>query len=654
LAAPHFEYAGTLRERGDFANAAIYFERGLRIDPGHVRGRKLFGLCLLELGRYTEARAQLTRALAHGEDLAGIHAGLGFAAFAQGDAEEGVRRSREALRLDASQVFAANNLAWALATHSSESVRNPQEAIRVAETALARTDSQPPDLFDTLAAAYASAGRYEEAVDAEVDAIRTANALDERNKARDFATRLALYRSARPFVDGQPPAPIEAPARGLDALHGALLIVLDTVRADHLSAYGYPRPTSPALERLAARGVLFEQAISNAPWTLPSVAALLAGDASVRSFDAEQQRLQRSLVEEFVRAGFATVAFTEGGFVSRYFGLDRGFLEYVEKEGAVQFSGEGQPARGPTGGSIEKTFAAARAWLDRYGDAPFFVLIHTYEPHTPHTRHSFTEGLDRGRLGATFDSVDLRELQRGGVMPTRAELRYLEALYDGGILESDRQVGALLAHLEQSGLAERTLVVVTSDHGEELGEHFPRHAGDHGHSLRDTLVRVPLILANPLERYPVERVAAQVRTVDVLPTMAALLDVALPEGLSGRDLTPLLRGQSTAERVAFGGFTHLGPNRAFVRAEGFKYIATTEGKAKRPMAERPPETQLYDLRADPAEQRNLAAKRPELRERLSEELRRQREAAGHGAPAPSLEGLPKELQERLESLGYVE
>ncbi len=191
-----------LRERGAFAEAASHLERGLRIDPGHVLARKLFGLCLLELGRYAEARAELTRALAHGEDLAEIHAGLGFAAAALGDAEEGIRHSREALRLDPSQVFAANNLAWALATHPRAALRDPQEAVRAAESAVSHSDAESPDLLDTLAAAYASAGRFEEAVRAQTDALRLADARGERAKAADYRARLALYRAERPFVEG--------------------------------------------------------------------------------------------------------------------------------------------------------------------------------------------------------------------------------------------------------------------------------------------------------------------------------------------------------------------------------------------------------------------------------------------------------------------
>ena len=122
--------------------------------------------------------------------------------YALGDAEEGIRHSREALRLDPAQLFAANNLAWALATHPNAALRNPQEAVRVAETALAYSGGESPDLLDTLAAAYASAGRFEEAVRAETDALRIANARGEALKAADYQVRLTLYRAEKPFVDG--------------------------------------------------------------------------------------------------------------------------------------------------------------------------------------------------------------------------------------------------------------------------------------------------------------------------------------------------------------------------------------------------------------------------------------------------------------------
>ncbi|MDH5308081.1 MAG: sulfatase-like hydrolase/transferase, partial [Myxococcales bacterium] len=651
--APQLEYANMLRERGELADAALHFARGLRLDPHDALARKRYGLTLLELGRYEEAYAELTRALAEDEGSAEIHAALGAAAGALGRTQEALQHNRAALGLDPQQLSAANNLAWTLATHPSDAIRDAEEAIRIAERAVALTQRQVADPLDTLAAAYAAAQRFEDAVGAEVDAIRMANLADETRKAEGFQARLRLYRAERAYVDGEPASAVEAALPASD-LQGAVLILLDTVRADHLSAYGYARPTSPVLEALAKRGVLFEQAISSAPWTLPAVAALLAGDVSARTYDAEHRQLEHSAVESLVRAGYTTAAFTEGGFVSRHFGLDRGFLEFSEEEGAVQLlSGDERRGSG-RGGSIQKTFAAAGAWLAKHRDERFFLLVHTYEPHTPYTRRRFAQGLDPGRFGARFTLSDVRALQSGEIEPTPAELRYIEALYDGGLFASDRQIGVLLEQMDRLGLADRTLVVVTSDHGEELGEHFPERTGDHGHALHDSQVRVPLILANPRERYPLRRVAAQVRSIDVLPTVAALLGVHVGDERTGRDLTPLMRGRREPERSAFGGFTKAGPNRAFLRSGGFKYIESTGGEARQPMRTPPPDRQLYALQADPGEQRNLAAEQPERLAVWHESLRRAREASGHGATATGAGAVPDALRERLRSLGYSE
>jgi arylsulfatase A-like enzyme len=141
---------------------------------------------------------------------------------------------------------------------------------------------------------------------------------------------------------------------------GTVIIMLDTVRPDHLSCYGYERETSPVLARLAGRGVLFETVVSFAPWTLPSVASFLAGTRPGPGVFV-QGRLQQSLAESFRDAGFATAAFTEGGFVSRFFGFDLGFADYHEEEGAVQLRGQGQPRNSNPSGGIANTFRRAKA-----------------------------------------------------------------------------------------------------------------------------------------------------------------------------------------------------------------------------------------------------------------------------------------------------
>jgi len=151
-------------------------------------------------------------------------------------------------------------------------------------------------------------------------------------------------------------------------LQGAILIVLDTVRADHVSCYGHDRPTTPALDGLADAGVRFEQVVSNSPWTLPAVVGLLTGEYPRRTF---RERMSRSLVEVFQRAGLATGASTEGGFVSRHFGLDLGFDHFEEEEGNVQLWIEDrEPEPDPEGG-IEHTFDRARKWLAVHRDERF-------------------------------------------------------------------------------------------------------------------------------------------------------------------------------------------------------------------------------------------------------------------------------------------
>ena len=436
-------------------------------------------------------------------------------------------------------------------------------------------------------------------------------------------------------------------------LQGAVLILLDTVRADHLSCYGYGRPTTPALDALARSGVRFTQVVSQAPWTLPSVASLLAGRQPGHALD---ERLSSSIVERLQAAGLVTAAFTEGGFVSRAFGFDRGFAAFEEEEGTVRLVQPGEPVATPERqeGGIAHTFARAAEWLRRQRADRFFLLVHTYEAHTPYTNHDFAGGLRPGRVGSAFSLDTIARLRSGEIALDADEIEYTKALYDGDIRNADRHVETLLDTLRASGLADRTLVVVTSDHGEELADHYPTNTGSHGHSLRDPLVMVPLIVADPGRRYPRPEVTAQVRLMDVLPTIADLLGVAVEPPVEGHSLVPLMEGVETADRTALTGNTRRGPPRLGVRALGFKYIVTTgPDETTPPLSPPPPARQLYDLAADHAERRNLAAERPAL----VASLQRLLDGAPGDRPAGEeavIEDGDAALRERLRALGYIE
>lgn len=427
---------------------------------------------------------------------------------------------------------------------------------------------------------------------------------------------------------------------------GLVLVVLDTLRADRLGCLGNPRPSSPHLDALAREGVLFEGAVATSSWTLPSMAALLSGRVPTGAvFD---RRLRRSLVEQLSAAGFETAAFTEGGYVSAAFGLDRGFALFREQEGEVRLLGGGATG----GGGIERTFARAAAWLRQVGDRPFFLLVHTYEVHAPYRRRHFASGPPPPGLGPTFELSDVVRIRRGQLALGRREREYLAALYDGGVLEADRHVGALLAELRRLRLDARTTVAVTSDHGEDLGGRFPRFAGDHGHALYEEQIRVPLLLRGP-DLPAGLRIPDPVRLVDLLPTLLDLAGVEVPEGLEGRSLLPLLRGASAPPPDTLLRTTGEAgkPARVGLRTERFKLLVSD------PLARpRTPAVELFDLERDPGERENLAAARPALRDELRQRLEaaRVRERA-EGPPRYALpEELPPELESRLRALGYLD
>jgi arylsulfatase A-like enzyme len=199
------------------------------------------------------------------------------------------------------------------------------------------------------------------------------------------------------------------------------------------------------------------------------------------------------------------------------------------------------------------------------------------------------------------------------------------------------------------------LIVITSDHGEELGDHYPLELANHGHSLKDDQLRVPLIISHPGIDYPVKRVRQAARTIDILPTIADLLKVPLKKPVDGKSLTLFMLGADPRERVVFGGSVDYGPLRSFVRTPQFKYIEVTgenvTGEGDTELNPMPDRIQLYDLDVDPKEMNNIAESRPEVAARLGEMLRKHQEGTServHGNVLPSV------LEERLRSLGYLQ
>lgn len=319
-----------------------------------------------------------------------------------------------------------------------------------------------------------------------------------------------------------------------------LLISIDTLRADHLGCYGYDRPTSPNIDQFSAESVLFQTAIAHAPSTTPSHASIFTSrlpehHGAWRSRNQPIARELRTMAEILKEAGLRTASFNGGGQVAASYGFNRGFETY-----------ESSPSR-----FAEKADQAIR-WFQRNPDQRFFMFLHTYEVHAPYEPEPTDMAtFDGGYTGAIGDAILpglLIDINDGKVALSAPDARHIINAYDAEIRSMDRGFRQLIAYLRKSGLLDRTIVIFTSDHGEEFGEHG--QMGRHSHALYDELLRVPLLLRLPEARLGSTRVEAQVRGIDLLPTVMDLLGRRPLQQFDGTSLLPLMAGASEPERVA--------------------------------------------------------------------------------------------------------
>ena len=381
-------------------------------------------------------------------------------------------------------------------------------------------------------------------------------------------------------------------ACGGDSAHPNVVIVaIDTLRADHLGCYGYPRPTSPRIDAFAAESVLFEQTVAQSPWTLPSFASIMTGVIPERH-GAGQGKLclvlpcaalesqQETLAEVMRRAGYRTASFVSNGFVSAGVGLDRGF-ETAELS--------------PLGGVAMRL---ARKWVETHQQEPMFLFVHLVEPHMPYEPPAadaapFIDATYAGPIGARADFTNAY-----GKLDD-ADRRRIVDLYDGEVHADDRLVGTMLDTLEQLGLDRKTLVVLVADHGEELFDHG--FVG-HGHTLFDELLRVPLVVRFPAGE-PRGRVAHQVRAMDVFPTVLEVAGIPAPPGLDAVSLVGAAHGDAPppATANAIAEFTYRGPDLRALRTAEEKLVFDHDAGTSR----------LFDLIADPKETIDVGERRSE-------------------------------------------
>jgi arylsulfatase A-like enzyme len=432
-----------------------------------------------------------------------------------------------------------------------------------------------------------------------------------------------------------------------------ILIMVDTLRADHLNSYGYTKPTSPNMTAFADEAVQFDAAFAQASWTRPSVASLLTSlPPSAHKVMYKPDRLPDSVTtvaEAFDAHGYSTGGLVTNYNIAPYFNFAQGFdsYKYLDPE-YYFFADEGSSklslynlARvirekvAPSTDNpahyyqdAEVTTDAAISWIDAQKDNPFFLFLTYMDPHDPY----FARPLD-GEAYARASNVNPD--------PKMAK-RFIE-IYDGEIAYWDEHFGRLMAHLKAQGIYDKAVIVVTSDHGEE----FQDHGGWwHGTTLYEEQIHVPLVIKMPAgvgsAGFSRDDLA---RLTDVPPTLTAAAKIKAPEGWHGRDLF----GKADAPDTVFAEEDHQGNVLRSLRGPDWKIIEANEDNP------RGLDTfEFYKIGDDPKEQKNLASEQDEKLSQWKVALEKAGEGAQVGAVERDQLTLDESSRERLKSLGYLE
>ncbi len=502
------------------------------------------------------------------------------------------------------------------------------------------------------------------------------------------AAGLVLFSFVPPILTPSP-QPLSPPTgRAADQAPNVMMIVLDTARADRFSAYGYERLTTPEIDQIASEGMLFEQAISSGVYTLPGHASIFTGaPSSVHGANTPILHLDSSmttLAEILSRNGYMTGGFSNNQWVGGYSGLPQGFLLYEEHWRFTGFKPlhlilniwrqmKAYGRRDVVAGGAAYTLPRVLDWIETIRATggpddiprPFFVFINLMETHFPVLyRPDFTD-LFMGPEDTVRDLLrtnqDFFRVVRDPSYMSPEDYRRYGILYDGELRFADHHIGKFVRELKHRGLLDETLLIITSDHGEAIGDH-----GIFGHrqSVYDELTRVPLVLRHPRIQTPGRRVAGRVQTYDIFRTVLDFVGVEEPlpsDAALSRNLfeEPPKHRRIVAEEESAEWAVRFAPKLAqqidlsrvrkrykAIHKGNFKYIWGTEGVRE-----------LYDLAKDPKEKKNLASELPDEVERLSRELALWLEQL----PANRTEKaeqrrlkIDDETERRLRSLGYIQ
>lgn len=474
-------------------------------------------------------------------------------------------------------------------------------------------------------------------------------------------------------------------------LPNVLLVIVDALRQDVLGCYGNERVKTPAIDALAARGVVFENAFVQAPFTWPSFGSILTGKYPRRHGLVKMAPGVRMVPNVTLPLHLKTATKNDGarmedgdwlagtfhtGTLTEASGLLYGFdlrFEATAGHGLVVLDSPWCVFKADLllWIAVEKltqrfvpsgTAFAARKFLDEHGDRRFFAMVHLYSTHTPYDptgrfREMYCDPKYDGPV-KSFWAAHRQIIERGEYEPTPADVEQIRNLYYAGVSQADGEIGELVAALERRGILDDTLVIVTSDHGESLGE---KDLWEHDHMVQTNL-RIPLVMAWPKGLPAGKRVTPLVDEIDLFPTVCELLGIGLPPGADGEDraridgtsLMPLVRGEKPHVRLH-----SFAENALYMSAQDSRHKLIVRREAlseadgwEQALEGKPEWPELYDLAADPAETRNLFPKERDVAERLFAVLRDWNEKL----PIPILDVQPshRDMENLFNRLGYTE
>lgn len=426
-----------------------------------------------------------------------------------------------------------------------------------------------------------------------------------------------------------------------------ILVIIDTLPASHVSAYGYPRSTTTFLDQLAKDGLLFRHAVAASPWTLPSIASILTGLYPSRHqagihldpWTMKDRRLAQmrpevmTLAELFKNHGYQTIGFFNNPFVHPDFGLNKGFevYDYVGGDN-LQI----RPATQVVNGAVN--------WLAEHGRRPFFMVLHFFDPHlaydpplvfaTPYIAEY------KGKLTRPFNP-ELEEMRSGRLTLSEDDKKFIVGLYDGEVAAVDAELGRFISYLKKQGIYDPAMIIVTSDHGEEFWEHG---GFEHGHTLYRELLEVPLVIKFPGGDFAGQTVEEYVSLLDIFPTLAEMMKWPLAFPVDGMSLYPRAGRLQVLPHTLAAENVHYGPQLQAFYSENVKLIVDTETG----------ELVIFDLKNDPAETKNVLGQLP-----LPQSVKTQvQKIAGDlqtqlQKQTPQAANLDQETVKKLKSLGYI-